>query len=459
MTRKVFQADAAELLRRAVSVSHYGAVGDGSTDDTAAIQAAITYAQTGTGHRVYFPPGTYLHTGLTVSKMLILEGAGANHTSLKLKSTVSNTTDNLTITPTVGGTQSRFLVVHDLTVEPQNAANGRHGIAFDLDANDKFLANIAIERCSIIGSTSGRAVQSIPDATPTVPALFDWTIRQCLLQGGVKLTGVADSLWWQNNLSAGANAGLEIDTVAGAAGSVIRDSTFVNAGGGIWAKSLSTSLHVLDNYFESAVAWSGGSGNNALLDFDGTSAGDIVGPVISGNQFSLLTGFVGQCVRLKNVTGAKLSNNELAPVDVGTFGVLTASSTAGTILEATNRLQSGAGTLLSNPVDTSILNKARDRGGEASLALNATVSLGATIAGTIHLYTTATGDGAVGYLHDGANFVSSILATNFGGAGTGFTLGADTGTGFSVYHDGSVYRIKNRNAATRTVRWQITGLS
>jgi len=45
-------------LRQTVSVKDYGAVGNGATNDTAAIQAAIT--DTAAGGALYFPPGVYL---------------------------------------------------------------------------------------------------------------------------------------------------------------------------------------------------------------------------------------------------------------------------------------------------------------------------------------------------------------------------------------------------------------
>lgn len=48
------------------NVKDYGAIGDGTTDDTTDIQAAITTAKTVNGS-VVFPPGTYLVTNLTIT--------------------------------------------------------------------------------------------------------------------------------------------------------------------------------------------------------------------------------------------------------------------------------------------------------------------------------------------------------------------------------------------------------
>jgi len=64
-----------------VKAAAYGAVGDGSTDDTAAIQAAVDVAEAAGGGTVYFPAGTYkIATGVTIDSdniHILGDGIGA----------------------------------------------------------------------------------------------------------------------------------------------------------------------------------------------------------------------------------------------------------------------------------------------------------------------------------------------------------------------------------------------
>jgi hypothetical protein len=59
-----------------INVRDYGAVGNGSTDDTAALQAAFNAAAT-SGKTVWLPPGTYNHGGLLDANGINVVGAGS----------------------------------------------------------------------------------------------------------------------------------------------------------------------------------------------------------------------------------------------------------------------------------------------------------------------------------------------------------------------------------------------
>ena len=68
------------IYRAHTSVMEYGATGDGTTDDTAAVQAALTATP---GGSVYFPPGTYRLTAeLDVPAGTAVSGSGSASTTL-----------------------------------------------------------------------------------------------------------------------------------------------------------------------------------------------------------------------------------------------------------------------------------------------------------------------------------------------------------------------------------------
>jgi len=71
--------------KQVFNVQHYGALGDGVTDDTAAIDAALLAIST-TGGTVYFPSGTYLYSG-TISAFFGMHLEGASWQSTRLKFT------------------------------------------------------------------------------------------------------------------------------------------------------------------------------------------------------------------------------------------------------------------------------------------------------------------------------------------------------------------------------------
>lgn len=72
-----------------ITPQDYGAVGNGTTDDTAALQSALTAA--GTSGTLYIPAATYaISSALTVPSSVVVRGAGVNSTIIKQTSTTAN---------------------------------------------------------------------------------------------------------------------------------------------------------------------------------------------------------------------------------------------------------------------------------------------------------------------------------------------------------------------------------
>ncbi len=117
------------------SIKEYGAAGDGITDDTAAIQAALNDGRVdgagkplfppaefnGRPKALYFPAGTYLlsNTVRWVGCCLTLQGQGPNQTVLKLKSGssgFSNPAAPRAVVQTENGNESFRQNLHDLQI-------------------------------------------------------------------------------------------------------------------------------------------------------------------------------------------------------------------------------------------------------------------------------------------------------------------------------------------------------
>lgn len=82
------------ISERAVTPEDFGAAGDGVTDDTAAIQAAIDSVKGSssiglpTGY-VYLAAKTYMHTGLVIDRAVAIVGADRNASRLKCLTTIN----------------------------------------------------------------------------------------------------------------------------------------------------------------------------------------------------------------------------------------------------------------------------------------------------------------------------------------------------------------------------------
>jgi hypothetical protein len=114
-----------------LNVRDFGAAGDGTKDDTGAIQKAVDLAYSRGGGRLFFPPGTYLVTSVNLREGITLQGCGAiirrpDDLSARLGREKAKWTRTFTTEkgPYCGVTDSRPLVIEGLTFDGNSQTQG-----------------------------------------------------------------------------------------------------------------------------------------------------------------------------------------------------------------------------------------------------------------------------------------------------------------------------------------------
>ena len=186
-----------------VSVKDFGAVGDGVTDDTAAIQAALDYADTGSNSSsvvtVFIPAGTYIHTGITIAGGVNVIGDGRTSTTLFLKNSTNpvqsvklessrasiskvtidgNRSNNssgigLNADNSVAAGNSAFCYIEDLDIQ-NTAGTG----CLVTNGNMAHLKNVSITRC-----TTGLIAERCTQLTMTNVDIAKFTVAGFVMQG------------------------------------------------------------------------------------------------------------------------------------------------------------------------------------------------------------------------------------------------------------------------------------
>ena len=151
-----------QILRSPVdvyNVKHYGATGDGATDDTVTIQATIdAYGNetgpTASGGIVFFPPGVYVVTEeLLLYSGIHIVGSGTQATEI--------TAENLAAGDYVfkNVNNARYFSLRDFTINGKSTVTGAGGIKVGNDSGDAgFTAYVSLLNVDVTGFVTAGAV-------------------------------------------------------------------------------------------------------------------------------------------------------------------------------------------------------------------------------------------------------------------------------------------------------------
>jgi len=189
------------VLLRHVNVRDYGAIGDDSTDDTVAFQAAIDEIGTRGGGTVYVPDGTFRVTTITISTPNVdLAGAGVVATFVRGTALTGNVIDvtaqnDVSITDMNVNATSGRTAVATTAYSDGNPTDGKHGILFkpSSSATTQF-------RCRVVNVT----IQNQPDdgLVAEQPEHLTLDTVHCTDGGrfGIHINGQANGKGTSNNL-------------------------------------------------------------------------------------------------------------------------------------------------------------------------------------------------------------------------------------------------------------------
>lgn len=159
-----------------INVKTYGAKGDGSTDDTAAINKAISVARA--GDVIYFPTGNYLHSTHLLFKSISVLGDGPTKSLLTATTSADGALEFL----------GEVVAIDQIGVQYANPVNSTailaNGIFFD---NVKVFAvrNVAVQNVSANGiSVEGSILGTIGSSTissPTETGVFLMNSKEILV--------------------------------------------------------------------------------------------------------------------------------------------------------------------------------------------------------------------------------------------------------------------------------------
>ena len=299
----------------AVNVKDFGAVGDGVTDDTAAIQAAIDYSDSLGGTRIIFPKGRYLVSStLNITNDFYIQGIGKD--SIVLVDSSLGASNDIVYIKGAGAGELRNCYLKDMAFAPVSGTPGRHCIHLDLTDPSKLAADVVFDH--VFTEEFGGYAFYLTNPTKT-DGFFASSFEKCKLKGGLYMQRAGDALRVSECNISGSKEGLRISGISGASQVILENNLITAAGGAIYIEDYVEQLKIVNNQIEQSSTYTGDlpSGSTACIAILGSAAYSNDLTEISQNNINNF-GNVDYCITLDYTNGCKVSGNVLgAKTQVG----------------------------------------------------------------------------------------------------------------------------------------------
>ena len=283
-----------------ISVKDFGAEGDGSTNDTTAIQNAITAAQIAHA-RLYIPAATYIVTSLTVTSSIEVVGDGMGNSILKINA--SQNTPILHVTS--AGSQYSF--IHDLSlVSSVTTASGCAGL--QIDGGQAF----NIDRVEVSGTYTGINIPSGQSGA----VLADCWVHNIT---GAGYTIDAGNMLVKGNFAINCGTfGFYFSATSGnSAGLIVSENTSYNTNNANFAFVGNSTYNIIDLVVSNNVASTSPNGAGFLFDTHGQY-------ITASNNFTELAGSNASLAVVSNQNGFLITANN-ASITIGNSVAIGAS--------------------------------------------------------------------------------------------------------------------------------------
>lgn len=186
-TGAVARTIAAVIGEHLISIKDYGALGDNVADDTTAIKSAIQAADNAGGGTVFFPPGIYKHTGISLTGIRFVRLCGVpmgSHSTAGTDGTrlvcTSTTAHQIELIDPFG------VVINDLNIMVDSTLTPTAGQSIRLYTASGGSASCVIDRVRIENHYDGIGIDGVSNSF-----VSDSQIRQGKGTFGLKVLGTA----------------------------------------------------------------------------------------------------------------------------------------------------------------------------------------------------------------------------------------------------------------------------